>query len=96
VRLRRTQSTLGRLMLAVAVTGLVFACQAWLLPTRALDSHVHDTYINAGPYVFASDSAAFWAISLLVLALLMGLLVGFLAVIVRTAKAIRNQIIRKA
>ena len=83
-------------MLAVAVAGLVFGCLAWLLPSLALDFHVHDTLIVVGPYVFAPDSPAFWAILLLVLALLMGLLVGLLAVIVRTAKAIRNRIMRKA
>ena len=83
-------------MLAVAAAGLVFECLAWLLRSLALDFHVHDTLIMVGPYVFASDSAAFWAILLLVLALLVGLLVGLLAVIVRTAKAIRNRIIPKA
>ena len=96
MRHRRTQFTLGRLMLAVAVTGLLFGCLAWLLPNLAIDFHVHDTFIMVGPYVFASDSAAFWAILLLVLALLMGVLVGLLAVVVRTAKAIRNRIMRKA
>jgi hypothetical protein len=83
-------------MLAVAITGLVFGCLAWLLPTLALDFHVHDTCIRIGPYVFASDSAAFWAILFLVLAFLVGLLVGLLAVIVRTATAIRNRLMRKA
>lgn len=82
-------------MLATAVTGLVFVCLAWLLPTLTLDYHVHDTYIGIGPYVFASDSAAFWAILFLLLAFLVGLLVGLLAVVVQTAKAIRNRIMRE-
>ena len=88
------QFTLGRLMLAVAVAALVFGCLAWLLRSLALDFHVHEMLIAVGPFVFTSDSAAFWAIVLLVLALLMGLLVGLLALIVRTAKAIRNRIMR--
>jgi hypothetical protein len=83
-------------MLAVVVAGLVFKCLAWLLRSLTLDFHVHDTHITVGPSVFASDSAAFWAIVLLVLTLLVGLLVGLLAVSVRTWKAIRNRIIRNA
>jgi hypothetical protein len=83
-------------MLAVAVAGLVFGCMAWLLPSLALDFHVHDMFVMVGPFVFTSDSTAFWAILLLVLSLLMGLLVGLLALIVRTAKAIRNRITRNA
>ena len=83
-------------MLAVVVAGLVFECLPRSRPSPPLDFHFHDTLIMVGPYVFASDSAAFWAILLLVLALLVGLLVGLLAVIVRTAKAIRNWVIRKA
>jgi hypothetical protein len=82
-------------MLTVAVAGLVFECLAWLLSTLA-HFHVHDTVIMVGPYVFASDSAAFWAILFLVLAFLVGLLVGLLAVIVCTVKAIRNRIMREA
>jgi hypothetical protein len=84
------------MMLTVAVAGLVFECLAWLLSTLALDFHVHDTVIMVGPCVFASDSAAFWAILFLVLAFLVGLLVGLLAVIARTVKAIRNRIMREA
>ncbi len=83
-------------MLIVVFAGLVFGSLAWLLPRLALHFHFHDTYFKAGPYVFASDSAAFWAILSLTLALLMGLLVGLLAIIVRTAKSIRNRIMRKA
>jgi hypothetical protein len=83
-------------MLAVAVAGLVFGCLAWLLPNLALDFHVHEMLVIVGPFVFASDSAAFWAILLFVLALLAGLLVGLLAVTVRAAKAIRHRIMRKA
>ena len=96
MRPHRTQFTLGRLMLAAAIAGLVFGCLAWLLRSVPPDVHIHDIYIKVGPGVFASDSAAFWAILFLVLVFLVGLLVGLLAVIVRTAKAIRNGIVRKA
>ena len=95
MRVRLMQFTIRRLMAAVAVAGLVFGCLAWIWRRLALDFHIHDSFIMVGPYVFASDSAAFWAILLLVLALLMGL-VGFLAAIVYTAKAIGNRIMCKA
>ena len=87
---RRRQFTLGGLMLTVGAAGLVFGCLAWLLPSLAGDFHVHDTFVMVGPYVFASDSPAFWAILLLRLVLLMALLVGLLGVIVFAAKRIRN------
>jgi hypothetical protein len=96
VRVRLMQFTIRRLMAAVAVAGLVFGCLAWIWRRLVLDFHIHDSFIKVGPYVFASDSAAFWAILLLALALLMGLLVGFLAAIVYTAKAIGNRIMCKA
>ena len=64
-------------------------------PRLRIDYHVHDTYIGIGPYVFASDSAAFWAVLLLLLAFLVGLWVGLLAVVVQTAKAIRNRVMRE-
>jgi hypothetical protein len=65
VRLQITQFTIRRLMAAVAVAGLVFGCLAWIWRRLALDFHIHDAFIKVGPYVFASDSAAFWAILLL-------------------------------
>jgi len=80
-------------MVVVAVAGLVFGCLAWVLPSLAL--HFQETYIEVGPYVFWSTSPAFWAILGLVLAVLGGLLIGFIAVMVFTARAIGRRIIRK-
>jgi hypothetical protein len=94
MRLRRMRFTIRRMMVVVAVAGLIFGCLAWLLPS--LELHFHDAYIQVGPYVLWSTSPAFWAILLLVLALFVGLLVGFLAVIVCAAKAISRRIIDKA
>jgi hypothetical protein len=96
VRPCRTQFTVGTLVRVVAVAGLVFGGLACLLANLGFDFHVHDTLIMVGPYAFASDSAAFWAILLLAIALLMGLLVGLLAVVVRIAKVIRKRVMRKA
>ncbi len=93
--LRSTQFTLRKLMATVAVAGLVFGCLAWILPRLDLDFHIHDAFIGVGPYVFTSNSVAFWAILLLVLALLMGLVVGLLGAIVCTAKAIGKRRMRK-
>ena len=94
MRLPRMQFTIRRMMVVVVVAGLIFAYLAWLLPRR--DLHLHDAYLQVGPYILRSASPAFWVILLLVLALLVGLLVGFVTVIVCTVKAISRRIIREA
>jgi hypothetical protein len=58
-------------------------------------SDIHDTFIQIGPYVFWSTSRAFWAILGLGLAVLLGLMVGFIAITALTAKAIGRGIFRK-
>jgi len=79
------------MMVVVAVAGLIFGCLAWLPRNLALhfhDAYIHDAYIQVGSHYYSSDSPAFWAILSLVLALLGGPSVGFLAAIVCAAKAI--------
>ncbi len=88
------QFTIRWMLASVVVAGLIFGCFAWLLRSQARD--VHDAFIEIGPYTFWSDSPAFWAILGLVLAVVVGVLVGFIAVLVFAAKAIGRRIIRKA
>ena len=58
--------------------------------SRSRDAHYGRRYVSA------SNSAVFWAILLLALAILSALSVGPLALVVRTAKSIRNRTMRKA
>jgi uncharacterized protein HemY len=85
------QFTIRRMLAVVAIAGLVFGCLAGLVQSH----HVHNAYIQIGPSIFWSDSPVFWAIFALVLTVLVGLLVGFIAVMTFTAKTIRRRITRK-
>ena len=80
-------------MVAVAVAGLSLGGLAWLLRNQA--PHIHDMFIQIGPFVFWSTSPAFWAILGLGLAVLSGLLIGCIATIALAARAIGRGIFRK-
>jgi hypothetical protein len=82
-----------RWMVAVAVAGLSLGGLAWFLRHQAPD--IHDMFIRTGPYVFRSTSPAFWAILGLGLAVVSGLMVGFIATIALMARAIGRGIFRK-
>src|SRR5437016_1856204 len=62
--MRRTgmQFTLRLIMVVVAFAGFIFAGLAWFLQSKAPDAHVHDAFIQIGPYLFWSTSPASWAI----------------------------------
>ena len=51
---------------------------AWFLRNQAPD--IHDMFIQIGPRVFWSTSPVFWVILGLGLAVLLGLVVGFIAI----------------
>lgn len=82
-----------RWMVAVAVAGLSLGGLVWLLRNQA--PHIHDLFIQIGPYVFWSTSPAFWAILALGLAVLLGLLIGFTSTIALATRAICRRIFRK-
>jgi hypothetical protein len=58
--MRRTgmQFTLRLIMVVVAVAGFIFAGLAWFLQSQAPDAHVHDAFIQIGPYLFWFTSPA--------------------------------------
>jgi len=91
--MRLPRMTTRRWMVAVAVAGLLLGGLAWFLRNQAPD--IHDMFIQIGPYVFWSTSPAFWAILGLGLAVLLGLVVGFIAITALTARAIGRRIFRK-
>jgi hypothetical protein len=104
--LTHMQFTLRGMMIAVAVTGLILGFLAWLsgwlfdllglLQMPAAPGYSQETIIDVGPYSVSSTSAAFWPILFLGLALLAGIVFGFLALVYLAAKAIRHGIMHKA
>jgi hypothetical protein len=47
MRLFRKRLTIGRMIIVVAVAGIIFGCLAWLVPSR--DRHFHDAYLTRTP-----------------------------------------------
>ena len=91
--MRLPRMTTRRWMLVAAVAGFSLGGLAWFL--RNQESHIHDMFLQIGPYIFPSTSPAFWAILGLGLAVLLGLMVGFIATIALMARAIGRGIFRK-
>ncbi len=91
--MRLPRMTTRRWMVAMAVAGLLLGGLAWSLRNQA--PHIHDMFIQIGPYVFWSTSPAFWVILGLGLAVLLGLMVGFIAITALTARAIGRGTFRK-
>jgi hypothetical protein len=104
--LTHMQFTLRGMMIAVAVTGLILGFLVWLsgwvfdllglLQMSAAPGYSQETIIDVGPSSVSSNSAAFWPILFLGLALLAGVVFGFLALVYFAAKAIRHGIMHKA
>jgi hypothetical protein len=78
-----------RWVVVLTVAGLALGRLAWSLPSEA--RHIHDVFVQIGPYILWSGSPAFWAILGLMSAAVVGLMVGVIAVIVFIGRRIKER-----
>ena len=101
MRIPHVRFRIWHLMAIVAITGLMAAGYVSVFPPEPqASSHTliwrHNYYVTleiAG-YVFPHTSPAFWIVSGFALSVVIGLLVGLIAIIVRATKVLRRRTIR--